>query len=202
MKHVVQTKLKHPGVWQVAPLAQPKVCLKTGNDLLNQQLNAGGWQSEVIYEMSPSHQNQLLKTLEPVLSELSQGTQWLILLNPPKSALDALADMAGVNQARLLIVHGKEDFDSLWAAEQALAKNNAAGILTWAKELTARDIKRLKLAARGTNALSFVFPQTSGFATLADWPAITAHQYDKNATKIDLPVKENNQLEGLQHCLH
>lgn len=202
MKHLVQTKLNHPGVWQASPMAQPKVCLTTGDDLLNQQMAAGGWQSEVIYQMSVSHQQQLLKTLEPALVELSQGEQWLILLNPPKSALDALAEMEGVNQNRVLVVHGKEDFDSLWAAEQALAKNNAACILTWARELTERDIKRLKLAARGSNALSFVFPQSCQHSLAGDWPAIVAHQYAETPLQIDIPANKNNQLDKLKHCLH
>ncbi|GGA88482.1 hypothetical protein GCM10011369_33260 [Neiella marina] len=202
MKQFAQQRVKHPGVWQVSAAGNPRSCIATGHDALNQQLPAGGWQSEVIYEMSAHGQQQLLQSLEPALSTLSHQTGWLILLKPPKTALDTIAKMADVDPSRLLVVHGNDDFDSLWAAEQALVKNNAACILTWTDELSNRDVKRLKLAARGTKALSFVFPKGEASHQPLRWPNIMAHQYSANVTQIDIPVKENNQLANYQHCLH
>ncbi len=157
MKALLQSKIHHPGVWHATGYCQPKV-IRTGRTDFDACLPAGGWQSEVIYEVANNHQHAFLTLLQPALLQLSETQQWLLLLNPPRWFLEQLNQDCPSLIEHVLVVHGKAEFDTLWATEQALRQSNSACVLAWPEQMNTRDIQRLKLAARKSQSLCFMFP--------------------------------------------
>ncbi|MCM2680920.1 SulA-like leucine-rich domain-containing protein [Echinimonas agarilytica] len=201
MKHLLQTKIKHPGVWHPNGLNTVKT-VTSGHAFIDSELPNGGWQSGHIYEVLAGQHSAVFSLLKLTLKALSQQRRWLVLLNPPKWVLDEISEMKGLRPEHLLIVHGRRESDTLWATEQAMRNDNAACILAWPDSLDERDIKRLKLASKGKNALSFVFPMEDTTASCGSQLKIIAHQHSSDAQKIVLPCLENNQLDASNDNLH
>ena len=186
MKHLLQSRINHPGVWHAQGLREATV-ISSGHVLLDSALPDGGWQTEVVYEAATEQHYALLTTLQSTLSQLSQKYQWLILINPPRWVLEFLSESDPLLSNRLLIVRGKAELDTLWATEQALQQRNAACILAWPDVLVPRDVQRLKLAARGSKALCFVFPIRANNEGLGSQLQVRAHQAQLPAQVIVLP---------------
>lgn len=200
MKQLLQTKIHHPGVWHANGLNEQAI-ISSGHALLDSALPNGGWQTEVVYEVAAQQQFAVLSLLQATLIQLSHKRQWLVLLSPPRWALDLLAESELASE-HLLVVHGKAEFDTLWATEQAVRQGNAACILAWPEEMTARDVQRLKLAARKTESLCFMFPQHGLAQTQGCHLQICAHQSQTQPQLIALPDLEQAETLASNDHLH
>ena len=120
------------------------------------------WQSQVVNEMAiDSEQHEQLSILAPTLAKLSQQGRWIVLVGASKQSINYINQMAGLDSARVLLVHPKDQTDGLWAIEQALMSGNSSAVLGWPGEINSRDLKRLQLASKRTSALAFVFNRLS-----------------------------------------
>ena len=120
------------------------------------------WQSQIVNEMPfDSEQHQQLSILAPTLAKLSQQGRWIVLVGASKQSINYINKIIGLDSARVLLVHPKDQTDGLWAIEQALMSGNSSAVLGWPGEIDSRDLKRLQLAAKRTSALAFVFNKLS-----------------------------------------
>ncbi|NRA59834.1 MAG: cell division protein [Psychrobium sp.] len=134
------------------------VVVSSGSHHLDKQLAHGGWQSQVVNEIVSDHyDDEQLALLAPMLAKLSLQGRWIVLVGAPKKNLKMLTQQYGLDSARILLVHPKDQTDALWAMEQALMSGNASAVLGWPGTINARDLKRLQLAAKRTSALAFLF---------------------------------------------
>lgn len=135
--------------------------MSSGIQDIDEALIHGGWESQTINEVvSANDIEEQLEILIPTLSTLSQQGRWIVLVGAPKQGLKILLEKHGIDSTRVLLVHPKEQLDALWAMEQALMSGTSSAVLGWPGEIDNRDLKRLQLAAKRTNALTFLFKPT------------------------------------------
>lgn len=123
------------------------------------ELNAH-WQRQTVNEFSVNDFDCLDK-LAPTLATLSQQGRWIVLVGAPKAKIKQLLSQYGIASNKVLLVHPKDQIDALWAMEQALMSGTSSAVLGWPGHIEQRDIKRLKIAAKYSSALAFVFPETT-----------------------------------------
>lgn len=124
------------------------------------------WQPQTVNEMTHNSEHQdHLSVLAPTLAKLSQQGRWIVLVGASKQTISAINQISGLDSARILLVHPKDQTDGLWAIEQALMSGNSSAVLGWPGEIDTRDLKRLQLASKRTSALAFVFHHKSALAT-------------------------------------
>jgi hypothetical protein len=64
---------------------------------------------------------------------------------------------AGIDIARVLLVHARDDDEALWAAEQALGSASCEIVLAWADRAADRQLRRLQLAAEAHGLPGILF---------------------------------------------
>jgi cell division inhibitor SulA len=113
--------------------------------------------------------NQTIQTLQTVtqgeaelsqlcgqLASLSQQGRWIVLISPPHIGYKHMLASAGVRMDRILLVHTKDEVETLWAMEQALTSGTSSAVITWTSSLDARDSRRLEIVAKSARALGVV----------------------------------------------
>jgi len=136
---------RHPGLW-----------LDTVRDA------DSDWQHTPIITMPTQSQGrQELTQLSKQLAQLSQQGRWIVLINPPSIGYKQLLASAGVRMDRVLLVHAKDEVETLWAMEKALTSGTSSAVLTWIHSLDARDNRRLQIVAKSARAMGIVLEGTT-----------------------------------------
>ncbi|MFG0454297.1 cell division inhibitor SulA [Shewanella mangrovisoli] len=131
---------RHPGLWLDA-------VRETDTD----------WQHTPIITMPTESQGrQELIQLSKQLAQLSQQGRWVVLINPPSIGYKQLLANAGVRMDRVLLVHAKDEVETLWAMEKALTSGTSSAVITWIHSLDARDNRRLQIVAKSARAMGIV----------------------------------------------
>lgn len=130
---------RHPGLWTDIPAA---------NTLGN---------SQVLTRSTCSMGRDELANLAPELARLSLEGRWIVLISPPNIGLKAMLAQAGVRMDRVLLVHAKDEVETLWTMEKALTNGTSSAVLCWTNTLEARDKRRLELVAKNAVALGVIF---------------------------------------------
>ena len=99
---------------------------------------------------------QELIHLSAQLAQLSQQGRWLVLINPPSIGYKQMLASAGVRMDRVLLVHAKDEVETLWAMEKALTSGTSSAVITWTQSLDARDNRRLQIVAKSARAMGIV----------------------------------------------
>ncbi|WP_139826190.1 translesion DNA synthesis-associated protein ImuA [Derxia lacustris] len=146
---------------------QPTV--STGFRRLDQELPGGGWPVGTLTELLlPRAGIGELRLLAPVLRRLADEERWMVLIAPP--ALDdckhlpygPALEKLGLRLDRLLVIDADQATDRLWAVEQSLRCPSFGALLVWLPEARPDQLRRLQLAAQGSDGLCFVMrPQTA-----------------------------------------
>ncbi|WP_028771887.1 cell division inhibitor SulA [Shewanella waksmanii] len=139
MNNLIGSSPRHPGLWQ------DETKLSKGVSRM------------------PSHTQgvQELQTLTPELARLSQQGQWIVLISPPNIGYKQMLAQAGVRMDRILLVHAKDEIETLWAMEKALTSGTSSAVICWAPMLDSRDNRRLELVAKSATALGVVIESGS-----------------------------------------
>lgn len=135
----------------------PPAVMSTGSDHLDRQLPTGGWPCGRITELVPERPGQgELQLLLPVLAARTRDQWPVVLVAPPLVPCPQALAGAGVNLARLIIVHCSER--ALWASEQCLKSGLCGVVAAWppAGRIRPHAIRRLQLAAENGPAPVFV----------------------------------------------
>lgn len=151
--------LARPDVWRADRLAGTTVpALASGFPTLDAQLPGGGWPrgalTEILAERSAVGECSLIL---PALARLADEGRWSLLVAPPYALNGAAWAAAGIDLARLVVVSPTRSRDALWAAEQGLASGALGALLCWTTRIEARQVRRLEVAAAGSNSLAFLF---------------------------------------------
>lgn len=131
---------RHPGLW-----------LDVASDVNHD------WQPAAISTLPTSTQGKAeLLQISAQLAQLSHQGRWIVLISPPNIGYKQLLANAGVRMDRVLLVHAKDEVETLWAMEKALVSGTSSAVITWTSSLDARDCRRLQLVAKSARALGVI----------------------------------------------
>lgn len=151
--------LARPDIRRANDLAQVlHRSVPTGFAELDAELPGGGWPSGSLTELLPTHEGiGELRLLEPALAALSQHGRRLAWIAPPYLPYAPALAAAGIALPTLIVVHAETPSDALWAAEQCLRAAACGAVLLWPQRIEHTALRRLQLAASGTDALALLF---------------------------------------------
>ena len=146
-------------LWRGSDLARTRLPgVPSGFSQLDAELPGGGWPAGVLTELLPAHEGiGELRLLGPALARLSSRGGRLAWIAPPYRPYAPALAAAGIDASRLVIVRTGSAKDALWAAEQALRSNACAAVLAWPGSPRYEELRRLQLAAEGSNSLALLF---------------------------------------------
>ena len=103
-------------------------------------------------------------------------------------------EAAGVDTSRVLLIHPRNQRDLLWAAEQALKGGTCSAVLCWPQQrLRARDVQRLRMAARQGGSWNVLFRSTSeaDIPSAADQRLVLRPAIDRLPGRPPRPASDN-----------
>ena len=136
--------------------------IATGYASLDAELPGRGWPTSMLTELLWAQQGGgEFRLLAPVLAQLARAGKSIVLLAPPHRVFaPALAQM-DIDIRQLLLVQTDKPADRLWAIEQVLKSASFGALLCWLPQARPEHLRRLQLAANGSEGLSFVFRPTA-----------------------------------------
>ena len=153
------TLLSHPSIWRadlMGTVSAPS--LSTGYAALDAQLPGNGWPLAALTEILPEHEGiGEIRILGHALASLAARGRWLAWIAPPYVPYAPALQAAGIDLARLLRVNTRSLRETLWAVEQALRDNSCGAVIAWPDKISYPDLRRLQLAAAGSQALAVLF---------------------------------------------
>ena len=151
--------LARPDVWRANGLANATLpALASGFAALDAELPGGGWPRGALAEMLSDHVGVgECSLMMPALKRLADDEKWSLLVAPPQALHAPAWASAGIDLARLIVVSPSRASDALWAAEQALASGTLGSVLCWTTHIDARQVRRLEVAAAGSETVAFLF---------------------------------------------
>lgn len=146
-------------VWRGSELgAYRAATVASGYAALDRELPGGGWPSSALTELLlPQAGIGEMRLLAPALGSLMQAGKSVILLAPPHIPFAAALRQLGLDLRRLLVINADKPADRVWAAEQTLKSASAGALLCWLPQVQAEHVRRLQVAAGGSDGLAFVF---------------------------------------------
>ncbi len=145
MNKLISSVSHHPGLWtQKAP-----------------NLSADWQQADINTIASTTQGQNELRQLAPQLAQLSQQGRWIVLISPANIGYKQMLAQAGVRMDRVLLVHAKDEVETLWAMEKALTSGTSSAVIGWTECLDSKDQRRLELVAKSARALGIVFENAS-----------------------------------------
>ncbi len=146
-------------LWRGSDLARTRLPgVPSGFAPLDAELPGGGWPVGVLTELLPAHEGiGELRLVGPALARLSREAGRLAWIAPPYLPDAPALAAARIDASRLIVVRTSSAKDALWAAEQALRSNACAAVLAWPESPRYEELRRLQIAAEGSNALALLF---------------------------------------------
>jgi hypothetical protein len=151
--------LQNPHIWRGSDLAQVSTAsLPTGFAELDRELPGNGWPVGALTEVLPKHEGiGELRLFGPTLAQLSAKGKTLVWVAPPYLPYAPAIQAVGIDLSHLWIVRTCLAKDTLWVIEQSLRSNACGAVLGWLPQGSFRELKRLTLAAEGSEALAVIF---------------------------------------------
>ena len=174
-------ELIHPALWRAHQLGRERSgVLPSGFDHLDAELPGGGWPKRVLTELLLPHPGVGdIRLLAPALAVVAQGAcagqaadagaRSVMLFDPPAMPCAWALSELGVDDRRLIVVHGREgprgaalrhllsSADLLWALEQALRSGHVGAVVAWLSDrLRGEALRRLQLAAQAHDGPVFL----------------------------------------------
>ncbi len=134
----------------------------TGFKTLDEQLSGSGWPTDGITELLYEHAGiGEIRLLAPALANLSQQQAgWILWVSPPYIPYAPALIAAGIDLTSILVINPKNQTDSLWAMEQALASTSCCAVLAWPKNINDKQVRRLQVASKSGKSLGILFRST------------------------------------------
>ena len=162
--------LSHPAIWRGDDCAPEPSALSSGFALLDAALPGRGWPQGALTEMLLECEGigEIRLTLPALAHVQAQGRDVVWIAPPYRPYAPALA-MAGLDLARLHVVHCREPKDALWAFDQALRAPECGAAFAWLPTHDERALRRLQVAAREGRTWGMLWrrPGQRGSATAA-----------------------------------
>lgn len=166
MKKTLDALLADARVWRGRQAPQGMRTLSSGYHTLDAILPGGGWPrsglTEIVVERWGTGELQMIVPLLRRISDAGEDQAdarhgWIAWVAPPYIPYAPALATAGIDVARLLLVHAAIDSESLWAAEQALVSASCQIVLAWARNAAHRQLRRLQLAAEDEGVPCILF---------------------------------------------
>ena len=148
--------LEHPAIWRGRSAAHQRG-LPSGFAALDAYLPGEGWPRTGLIEILVSRFGSgELHLLLPALAALTRArcARWCVWVAPPLMPFAPALAAQGIALDRVAVVGGARP---LWALEQALGSGACDVALAWARQVSAREIRRLQLAAERGRTLGVLF---------------------------------------------
>lgn len=149
-------------LWQGDTLVATAASIASGFQVLDEQLPGGGWPTRNLTELllnSPGIGE--LRLLAGTLSSVCRTGRPIMVMTPgPLGEAVLYPDgwsHLGVDPSQLLVIHTENLTDRLWAIEQGLRSAACGALLAWLPAVRQDALRRLQLAAAGSDGLSFLF---------------------------------------------
>ena len=171
MTEALQELLDDPRLWRAGRQGRHWPTLSSGYPALDALLPGGGWPATMLTEVAVEHWGSgELALFLPLLARVSgageaRGTGWIAWVSPPFLPYAPALAAAGVDLSRVLLVRGRDDAETLWAAEQALHSGSCGIVLAWAGRADGRRLRRLQLAAEGGRTPLVLFRPPAALAS-------------------------------------
>ena len=151
--------LRNGRVWRAGAVSRTELPgIPSGFPALDAELPGKGWPTGTLTELLPEHAGiGEVRALGPALARLSSEGRWLAWIAPPYLPYAPALEAAGIDLARVMVVHTRSPQDALWAIEQALQSGACGAVLGWPEKATFAQLRRLQIAAEGSPALAFLF---------------------------------------------
>jgi protein ImuA len=154
--------LRDPRIWQAGRSSAAACAAITTGWLPLDRALGGGWPlgqlTELLMDLNGVGE---LTLLLPALARLTrqQGAPagWGALIAPPYIPYAPALRRAGVDLSKLLVVHARQDMDTLWAMEQALHSRTCAVVVGWSQAADDASLRRLQLAAEASGSWVVLF---------------------------------------------
>lgn len=141
-------------VWRANQMGSYQAAvMPTGHPLLDKELPNGGWPSAVLVELLLQQAGiGEMRLLRPALHVIARKRR-IALVQPPHLPQVAAWTSWGLPPERLLWVKTARSADALWTAEQILRNGSCGGLVFWQQQVRAESLRRLHLAAQGSEIL-------------------------------------------------
>lgn len=141
-------------VWRADQMGSYQAAaVPTGYRTLDAELPNGGWPSAVLIELLLQQAGiGEMRLLRPALGTIAKKRR-IALVQPPHLPQVAAWTAWGLPADRLLWIKAARSADALWSAEQILRNGSCGALLFWQQQVRAESLRRLHLAAQGTEIL-------------------------------------------------
>jgi protein ImuA len=141
--------LSHPAIWRGGDCAPEPSALPSGFVALDAVLPGRGWPQGALTEILLEREGigEIRLTL-PALARVQAEGRDVVWIAPPLSPYAPALAVAGLDLARLYVVHCREPKDALWAFDQALRAPECGAAFAWLPTHDERALRRLQVAAR------------------------------------------------------
>jgi hypothetical protein len=141
--------LSHPAIWRGGDCAPEPSALSSGFAALDAALPGRGWPQGALTEILLEREGigEIRLTL-PALARVQAQGRDVVWIAPPLSPYAPALAVAGLDLARLYVVHCREPKDALWAFDQALRAPECGAAFAWLPTHDERALRRLQVAAR------------------------------------------------------
>jgi protein ImuA len=149
-------------LWHGDALVSAVASIASGFQILDEQLPGGGWPTRGLTELLLSSPGiGELRLVAASLSSVCRAGRSIMVMTPgPLGEAVLYPDgwsQLGIDPSQLLIVHTENLTDRLWAIEQALRSAACGALMAWLPAVRQDALRRLQLAAAGSDGLSFLF---------------------------------------------
>jgi hypothetical protein len=181
------TLLAHPAIWRGDDCAPEPAAVPSGFAALDAVLPGRGWPQGALTELLIEREGigEIRLTL-PALAHLQAQRRDVVWIAPPYRPYAPALAAAGIDLARLVIVHCKTPQDALWAFEQSLRAPECGAAFAWLATHDERVLRRLQVAARERRTWGVLWrrPGQRGSATAAPLRLALAPQDGRLAVRV------------------
>jgi len=164
------TLLENPAIWRGDDCAPEPAAVPSGFAALDAALPGRGWPQGALTELLLEREGvgEIRLTL-PALAYVQAQQRDVVWIAPPHLPYAPALAAAGLDLARLFVVHCKAPKDALWAFEQALRAPECGAAFAWLSTHDERALRRLQVAARDGRTWGALWrrPGQRGSATAA-----------------------------------
>jgi protein ImuA len=171
----------------------------TGYSVLDRELPNGGWPSASLIELLlPQPGIGEMRLLRPAFEALARKRR-IALLQPPHPPQIAAWTAWGLPADCLLWVKTTRSADALWSAEQILRNGSCGALLFWQSQMRSESLRRLHLAAQGSEILFWMMRPASSAQEASPAPLRLALRAAPGGIDIDIVKRRGPQRDEPLH---
>ena len=149
MNPALAAVLANPAIWRGGDCAPEPAAMPSGYAALDAVLPGRGWPVSALTEIVLAREGiGEIRLALPALARLQAAGRDVVWITPPHVPYAPALSAAGLDLARLVIVHCRNAADQLWAFEQALRAPECGAAFAWFAFSDDRPLRRLAVAAR------------------------------------------------------